>query len=404
VLLVLTSVRRFDATQSNSYHKIGYDVEVKFGTGDIEGYIAEEDFSLPGPSGGEGIVVKGQAFGLMTSQVGEVFMTPLFSGIVGLAFPALSAYDFTPLFDNIVLQKLLPEPVFAFVLGVGNEPSAIVMGEPDHSLFEGEIHWIPVSREFYWEVVLSDILVDGSPQHFCGLSADDPFLPPQPARGQLPSLRGTVQEQPQEGDWGGFLQARAEQTDGEYGTEEPMDWDERRRNAGDMEAGESPLRLRKGVERDGPVHDTGDRGCKLVLDTGTSLLTAPTEVVRSLNRQLPLDSNCNGMEGLPTLTYVIHGQRFDLKPEDYVIRAPGDEVGGDRCKVGFMALDVPPPRGPLFVLGDIFTQVYVTFFDRENVRVGFARRKKGALANASPSLLDAAAAGSHLLVDQSQSH
>lgn len=40
-----------------------------------------------------------------------------FSGIMGLAFPALSAYDFTPVFDNIMSAGASPRlgsPSFSF--------------------------------------------------------------------------------------------------------------------------------------------------------------------------------------------------------------------------------------------------------------------------------------------------
>lgn len=135
--------------------------------------------------------------------------------------------------------------------------------------------------------------------------------------------------------------------------------------------------LEAGVERDGPEHDIGESGCRMAVDTGTSFNTMPSAVVRDLLRRIHLDDDCSNIGEQPTLSYKIGGRSFELSPEDYII-VDRDEARGEvsSCRPGFMALDVPAPKGPLYVLGDMFLRRYIAVFDRGNVRVGLAERKK----------------------------
>jgi len=114
----------------------------------------------------------------------------------------------------------------------------------------------------------------------------------------------------------------------------------------------------------------GDGGCQVAVDTGTSMLAGPTDLVDKLTDMVNVKEDCSNFDSLPKLGFQLGNKVLNLRPDDYIDR------DASTCSLSLMSLDVPPPKGPVFIFGDPFLRRFVTVFDRAESRVGFAVSKQ----------------------------
>nr|ABS76468.1 progastricsin [Dicentrarchus labrax] len=127
--------------------------------------------------------------------------------------------------------------------------------------------------------------------------------------------------------------------------------------------------------------DTGlcSQGCQSVVDTGTSSLTAPQQILGTIMQAIGAQQSqygaymvdCSQVNNLPTLSFVISGVALPLPPSAYIKQQY--QNGYQYCLVDIYPTYLPPRNGqPLWIFGDVFLREYYSIYDRTNSRVGFA--------------------------------
>jgi len=124
------------------------------------------------------------------------------------------------------------------------------------------------------------------------------------------------------------------------------------------------VKLKDVAVNDVKLGSCGEKGCQAVFDTGTSVIAGPTSIINTLLLELNVAADCSNYLTLPRLGFAMDHYVLNLDPVDYVKKT------SDTCIHQLLALDIPPPKGPLVLLGDPFLRRYYTIYDRDSIKLG----------------------------------
>eukprot|EP00933_Yihiella_yeosuensis_P014968 TRINITY_DN1318_c0_g1_i4.p1 TRINITY_DN1318_c0_g1~~TRINITY_DN1318_c0_g1_i4.p1 ORF type:complete len:455 (+),score=108.42 TRINITY_DN1318_c0_g1_i4:150-1514(+) len=137
----------------------------------------------------------------------------------------------------------------------------------------------------------------------------------------------------------------------------------------------------------------GKGACSAIIDSGTSLIAAPTSALMQLSKFVGrINPDCSNLHELPVLKFKLDGQDFELPPQAYVMRLTGASLQAqdiwellffkpkirklNQCTPAFMQMDMMSPHGSLWIMGMPFLRYFHTTFNRQTRQMTFAKAGK----------------------------
>ncbi|KAL3515863.1 hypothetical protein ACH5RR_022765 [Cinchona calisaya] len=378
---------KYKSKKSSTYTAIGKTCSIHYGSGSISGFSSQDNVEV-----GD-LVVKDQVFIEASREGSLTFVIAKFDGILGLGFQEIAVDSMVPVWYNMVDQGLVKEQVFSFWLNrnqSAKEGGELVFGGVDPNHFKGKHTYVPVTQKGYWQFDMGDFLIGNASTGFCegGCAAivdsgTSLLAGPTTIVTQINhaiGAEGVVSTECKEivsqyGDliWdlltSGVLPDKVCGQAGLCGAKHESSYiksvvDENKEEGASV--GESPMCTACEMAVVWIQNQLKQKGTK------EKVLAYVNQLCESIPSPMGESTvDCNSLSTLPNVSFTIGEKIFLLTPEQYVLQS--GEGFATICISGFMALDVPPPRGPLWILGDVFMGVYHTVFDYGNLRLGFAR-------------------------------
>ncbi len=112
-------------------------------------------------------------------------------------------------------------------------------------------------------------------------------------------------------------------------------------------------------------------GCEATLASASAFIVGPASSVQTLLLEVQVDTDCRGIEMLPSVYFRVLGHDFEVSPSEYVLRLQHE--GRTQCVAAFLPHRDESNRRD-WLLGAPFFRRHVVVFDRRKHRVGLAEK------------------------------
>lgn len=145
----------YNGVMSSTYSKVNGSFSVTYGMGFVKGALGKDTVRVGN------VEVTGQVFGEAT-VLAAIFGDSKYDGILGMGWPSLAADGMSPIFQNMITEKVVPQPVFSFYLNrndtddMGGE---LLLGGSDSALYTDPMVYVDLEQENYWRFKMDKITV-----------------------------------------------------------------------------------------------------------------------------------------------------------------------------------------------------------------------------------------------------
>eukprot|EP01137_Pigoraptor_chileana_P031562 Opistho-2@19560 len=137
----------YDHTKSSTYKKDGKAFSIQYGQGSVSGVLAQDSVTIGS------LTVSNVTFGEATIESDD---SVGFDALLGLGFRSIAVDNVQPVWSVAFDSGLVPEKVFSFYLSHTGDGSSseLLIGGTNSKHYTGDIKWVPLSSESYWQIAL----------------------------------------------------------------------------------------------------------------------------------------------------------------------------------------------------------------------------------------------------------